>query len=138
MPVVKMNSIQSVEVDGVDIGSLASAGKLLSFEAIQSAVVEWHDRERAAMQQVFSDDLRRTAAEFNDKGLEMQRQAQEQIDALTVRASKAEADNANLRQSLANYMLATDGGQAAMKEFRKMALIASIAAQQAELAKMVG
>lgn len=138
MPVVKMNSIQSVEVDGVDIGSLASADKVIDFEQIQSAVVEWHDRERAAMQAVFAGELQRTAAEFNGKGLELQQQAHEQIDALTARATKAEADNGNLRQSLANYMLATDGGKAAMQEFRAMALAASIAAQQAELDRMNG
>lgn len=136
MAAVKMNSVQSIEIDGVDVGSLASADKVLTFEQVQSAVVEWHDRERAAMQQVFSGELQRTAEEFNSKGLELQRQAQEQIDALTTRANTAEADNGNLRQSLANYMLATDGGKAAMREFRVMALSASIAAQQAELDRL--
>jgi hypothetical protein len=145
MAVVKINSIQSVEVDGVDIGSLASADKLLTFEQIQEAVVEWSDRERAAMQAVFSKELQRTAEDLNAKGLELQQQAQEQIDGLTTRAETAEAtgakhaaDNANLRQSLANYMLATDGGQAALKEFKSMALAASIAAQQSELDRLNG
>lgn len=54
------------------------------------------------------------------------------------RAKQYAQDNANLRQSLANYMLATDGGQAAIKEFRVMALSASIAAQQAELDRLNG
>jgi 3-deoxy-D-manno-octulosonate 8-phosphate phosphatase KdsC-like HAD superfamily phosphatase len=53
-------------------------------------------------------------------------------------AEANQRDNANLRQSLANYMLSTDGGQAALREFKALALSASIAAQQAELAKMVG
>jgi len=51
-------------------------------------------------------------------------------------AEAVERDNAALRQSLANYMLGTDGGQAAMREFKRVALLAAIAAQQAELAKL--
>jgi uncharacterized small protein (DUF1192 family) len=59
-------------------------------------------------------------------------------DAATSIAEANQRDNANLRQSLANYMLSTDGGQAALKEFKAMALAASIAAQQAELDRLNG
>jgi uncharacterized small protein (DUF1192 family) len=59
-------------------------------------------------------------------------------DAANAITEANQRDNANLRQSLASYMLSTDGGQAALKEFKAMALSASIAAQQAELDRLNG
>ena len=59
-------------------------------------------------------------------------------DAAIAIAEANQRDNANLRQSLANYLLSTDGGQAALNEFKAMALSASIAAQQAELDRLNG
>lgn len=111
MAVVRMNSIQSVEVDGVDVGSLASADKVLTFEQIQAAVVEWHDRERSAMQQMFSEELQRTAEECNVKGLELQRQAQEQIDALTTRLQQSEALRDALMKGIQGFASGLPDGQ---------------------------
>lgn len=55
-------------------------------------------------------------------------------DAEKSRADAMAADNTALRDSLASYLLKTDGGQAAMREFRKMILTSNIQASQAELA----
>ena len=151
MSVVKMNSIQSIEVDGVDVGSLASADKVLGFEQIQAAVVEWHDRERAAMQQVFSGELQRTAEAFNAKGLELQAQAQEQIDALTTRLQQSEAIRDALMKGIQGFASGLPDGQQQfirvlidqttgatdkLKIIEKTQIMAVIAAMQSRLAEL--
>ena len=69
----------------------------------------------------------------------------EQITALTAerdseksRADAVTVDNAALRESLAGYLLNTDGGQAVLREFERMTLTSNIAAFQARLANLQG
>lgn len=69
----------------------------------------------------------------------------EQITALTAerdseksRADAVTVDNAALRESLAGYLLKTDGGQAVLREFERMTLTSNIAAFQARLANLQG
>ena len=100
--------------------------------AIIKALLRWHESCYARVKEL----------ESLLEGLPSMQAALERAiterDAATAVAESNQRDNVNLRQSLANYMLSTDGGQAALKEFTLMALSASIAAQQAELDRLNG
>ena len=111
----------------------ASAG------AVIKALLRWHEacETRVKELETMLEGLPGIRADLVRVSAERERATADR-DAANAIAEANQRDNGNLRQSLANYMLSTDGGQAALKEFRLLALSASIAAQQAELAKMVG
>ena len=100
--------------------------------AIIKALLRWHE----------SCDARVKELESLLEGLPSIQAALDQAiaerDAANAISEANQRDNANLRQSLANYMLSTDGGRAALKDFKALALSASIAAQQAELDRLNG
>lgn len=57
-------------------------------------------------------------------------------DAVIVERDKWIADNTALRQQMANYLISTDGGQAALKEFKTSLLLGQRAAINAELQQL--
>lgn len=113
---------------------------------------EQHDAAMLALRAELSDSLSLKQAEIDHLTQQVANAKQiaaadvaDQLAALTAerdteksRADSVAVDNAALRESLAGYLLKTDGGQAAMREFRKMILVSNITSSQAELASLQG
>jgi hypothetical protein len=127
---IQMVSIQSVLVDGVDVGSLASAIAACAPEDLQAAVVAWHDRIRAQLQKElddartsFSNALKATDTDFTARTQELQTthaaalqatvdqcnqtmeefraKAQAQVDAYAAAAATAQAAQASAEREAA-------------------------------------
>jgi len=95
-------------------------------------------KAKTAEQDVVIHELRQQLADLPtlnttiEKQTALLTQATAALNEANAKAEAYEKDNSALRQSLANYMLSTDGGQAALREFAVMALDSQIAALNAE------
>lgn len=130
---IRINSIQSVMVDGVDVGSLATADSMLTFEELQEAVVEWHDRVKgeavAAIQLELGAEIDRLHTSISELG-----------ESSLIVISRLETENTKLKQDLqatrkvvAAFMESTADGKEIKKLYKQILLESQIEKWQNEL-----
>lgn len=138
MPNVKMNSIQSVKIDGVDVGSLATADKVLTCEEVQEAVVEWHDREKVAAIDIVAKDFEEVVGKVRVELAELKRTSDETIGQLQTMNAMLQNDLLATRKAVASFLGGTSDGKEAQKLYKKILLESQIAKWQNELDDLEG